>query len=298
MDCRSLAEAGPGYLLPLQLTMTQSWFPVSADFPPPWYRCNAWAFSSYVPWLLNGPLWYVSTLVGCYGIYIVVFQSDEDGFRCVVKAGVCASVRAVTDILSRSSKDSFGPLFQIFPHLDLFGLCKHFPPAACSAFFAGVYTGTAVRLLPSRIFLWRGWLFMDVILLAVVLVTLRRTDTEFAGRLCPVFCLFAFAAACDHRTGLLIRTLSHPALVALAPGTYAAYAFSTPYRDAMHHSGWELSVPNVFSFYVVTLFTGALIYDSLLDHLLRTALSRALLRLLNLLPGVSESSSSPSSAED
>lgn len=270
--CRTMEGVGPRYLLPVVLLMAQSWCPFR--YPgATWTYCRQ---DEYVPFLLNGPCWYVSTLVGCYALYalagdaVVPRASKGAVGRC---AWLALALGVARSAISYFPESSVGRALTLPAPLSLLGFCRHVPLCTATGFFAGVYTGSVARLLSKDAALFRSslWLVVDTCLFATICFFVYGTDYSYA--LTPLFCLFALAA-CAQKQGAVVRSLKHPSLVALAPCTYAVYCWMTPSRALISFTGWDLERPAVYSSYVVCLFVFAAVYERFIDRPARTLLTK------------------------
>lgn len=269
--CRTMDGVGPRYLLPVVLLMAQSWCPFR--YPgATWTYCRQ---DEYVPFLLNGPCWYVSTLVGCYALYTLVGDAVVPRGKGAV--GRCAWLALALGLtrsgISYFPESGIGRALTLPAPLSLLGFCRHVPLCTATGFFAGVYTGSLARLLSKDAMLFRSslWLVVDTALFATICFFVYMTDYSYA--LTPLFCLFALAA-CAQKQGVVMRSLMHPSLVALAPSTYAVYCWLTPARALISFTGWDLDRPAVYSSYVVFLFVFAALYERLFDRPARTLLTK------------------------
>ncbi|KAH8066008.1 hypothetical protein JL722_403 [Aureococcus anophagefferens] len=202
---RGPADA-PRLRLSLTLLMLQSWWPVfERDSSAHPYHGHKWKPDPhgvvFVPYAVDYTLWFASALVGCYAVYAFLAA------RCPRTPGKLAASVAVCCLLRASPA--------------IVAACVRLP---C----AGEAGDNAMTLKLD-----------DIPRHAVDEDGVWECARRARVPLTFVFCaLCALAVADDGRAGLF-RALEHPALQALAPAAYAAYAFQAPLMKTLELLGFD-----------------------------------------------------------
>ena len=244
--------------LPLFLTIfgVQSWLPIGHDYgginltlgvvgdcPP--------VLVGFIPTTVNGPTWFVSSLVGCFIIYSLVgarlLRLVSTPSRAVAASLALACARWLLHALT-GDRLTF-PVAAGWAHV--------FPPSTTIGFLAGTCTAQLVLLLPDggRVLTWCGWRFVDTPLFALTALALYPWPGDGFGHRFNVMTtltlwpLFLFLTACT-RKGLFLQALSHPAVVPAGALSYGAYCLQRPVRELLALRRWHIDSPHTVVVYL------------------------------------------------
>ena len=266
VDLRTLHGSG----FPLTLLMLQSWWPVfERDSSAHPYHSHKWQPDPhgvvFVPYAVDYTLWFASALVGCYAVYaFLAARCPRTPGKLAASIAVCCLLRASPAIVAavvrlpcagEAGDNAMTLTFENIPRhaVDEDGVweCTRrwvpgsayvFPLVNACSFVAGALTfrlceAVDLSFLPTTLLSYA----CAVAVPAVVYVSPDGSPME-RTRSTPltfVFCaLCALAVADDGRAGLF-RALEHPALQALAPAAYAAYAFQAPLMKTLELLGFD-----------------------------------------------------------
>ena len=119
------------------------------------------------------------------------------------------------------------------------GIFYVWPLSNILSYWAGGYAAQLTSLLMGRgLMASRMWQFVDAGCLLVFLLTIALPGAQLLFPDSPhstsghtaLICLFLIATTAE-KSGLIVRALSHPVLVALSPATLAAYLFAWPINN-------------------------------------------------------------------
>ena len=208
----------------LDTFMLQAWYPSETPL-------------GYLPFLLNGPLWFVSSLLWVQAIYLLVAKR----LHAMAYTPARSLAGALFFSFARTGMHLFASQLVKYP----FWKCAmyHWPPCCATAFFAGSLTAQFCSQLAendSIIRTWRGWVVFDIPCVFIWLYVSVYSPWDIHNDyLQPLLCFFLFLLRCSHR-GFVIEGFSHPALTALGPLAYGAYCFQMPLLNFMILRKWDL----------------------------------------------------------
>ena len=220
-----------GIALPffLDLTMLQAWFPVTTAL-------------GYLPFLLNGPLWFVSCLLWTQAIHLLI---GEQVLRRITAPSQCFAWALSLSML----RAAMHPLAQLAPPNAFWRTALlHWPPCAFVGFLAGAFTAKLSFQLAegkSSVQDWHGWIIADIPCALFWICVSMNMTTSIGLRndhLQPLVCVFLFLMRCKHK-GLVLQMLAHPALTSLGPLAYGAYCLQYPVVSTMKARHWSLEKP-------------------------------------------------------
>lgn len=253
--------------LPMQLTMTQSFFNfhiVSYDYFGV-HDCSEYEkdFGVYISVDGNGALWFVSALFwGGYVVYALLggplMGATAMGPKaCLIGAIFFGSLRGLEKAVSLGQIPALSSLFKCDPTCTL----DVFPLTCTPAFFAGAYTSRLLSYLPEdgAVLTSRVWYLVDsavILLWALLFPTLIPEWFLYDGPSTvnvynvapPTMCvlLVAMNAQCK---GIILRFFEFEGLVAFGPLSFAAYALHVGVLYLMMAANWQHSSGISFLFF-------------------------------------------------
>ena len=251
--------------LPLFLTIfgIQSWVPLGHDYGGVSIRSSVVGdcppvVVGFIPTAVNGPTWFVSSLVGCFLVYTLVgahlLRLSSTPARSIAAALAFAALRWLLH-WATGDRVEF-PVTAGWAHV--------FPLSTAISFLAGTFTAQLVLLLPEggRVLAWRGWAFFDTPLFALTALALYPWPGDGFGHRFNVLTtltfwpLFLFLTACT-RKGLLLQALSHPAVVPAGALSYGAYCLQRSVRELLALRRWHIDSPHALVVYLFLCWLGA-----------------------------------------